>query len=252
MDAARIALLDEAGANAMPASSAWHLDGWVLRHSPDVPFRRANSVLTLGAGDALTLDERLSVVQSLADRTGRPARLQVARHARPSGLDEALEARGFAVEAPVDVCVADSAAVRAATRSHQGVERYGGPDERWIAAWRDTDTSDRPVELFADGYRAMLTRVAPELLAVSVGSVGVAIGVRERGCVGVFSMKTHPAHRRQGVAGALLHEIATWALEGGAEQMYLQVEEANDDARALYEGTGFVPHHRYWYRTRGL
>jgi len=77
----------------------------------------------------------------------------------------------------------------------------------------------------------------------------VALGVRERGWVGVFSMKTHPAHRRRGVARALLRDLARWGEEGGANRMYLQVESDNDAARGLYERTGFTRHHGYWYRT---
>ena len=256
--AASAAVLDELAANAMPAATVWHLDGWVLRHSPDVPMRRANSVLTLRAGTTLDLDERLAVAEHLYRSTGRPTRLQVGPSAAPDGLDDALAARGYAVEAPVDVCTAPTATVLAECAAPDGsgevpaasiVERHPFPDERWIAAWRDCDTSDRPVELYGDAYRALLSQVGPDVLAVSIPGVGVALGVRERGWVGVFSMKTHPAHRRRGVAQALLRDLARWGEDGAADQMYLQVETANAAARGLYERAGFTRHHGYWYRT---
>lgn len=261
---ASAAVLDELAANAMPAATVWHLDGWVLRHTPEVPMRRANSVLTLAAGTTLDLDERLAIAEDLYRSAGRPTRLQVGPTAAPDGLDDALAARGYEVEAPVDVCTAATAAVLAAcitppTRpgdeppdggpDGQAVERHPFPDERWVAAWRDCDTSDRPVELYGDAYRALLSRVGPDLLALATPGIGVALGVRERGWVGVFSMKTHPAHRRRGVARALLRELARWGEEGGADRMYLQVETDNDAARGLYEWAGFTRHHGYWYRT---
>jgi ribosomal protein S18 acetylase RimI-like enzyme len=254
------AVLDEIAANAIPAATVWHLDGWVLRHTPEVPMRRANSVLTLAAGTALDLDERLAIAERLYRDAGRPPRLAVGPHSAPDGLDDALAARDYAVEAPVDVCVATTAAVLATGHALPAavpaagfdgatVERHPFPDERWLAAWRDCDTSDRPVELYGDAYRALLRRVGPEVLALAIPGIGVALGVRERGWVGVFSMKTHPAHRRRGVAQALLRDLARWGEEGGADRMYLQVETDNDAARGLYERSGFTRHHGYWYRT---
>jgi len=255
---AAAAVLDELAANAMPAATVWHLDGWVLRHTPEVPMRRANSVLTLAAGAMLDLDDRLDIAEHLYRSAGRPTRLQVGPTAAPDGLDDALAARGYEVEAPVDVCTAPTSTVRAACAvpgkqpadvpDAHTVERHPFPDERWVAAWRDCDTSDRPVELYADAYGALLRRVGPDVLALAAPGVGVALGVRERGWVGVFSMKTHPAHRRRGVAQTLLRELARWGEEGGADRMYLQVETNNDAARGLYEHAGFTRHHGYWYR----
>jgi len=260
-------VLDELAANAMPAATVWQLDGWVLRHTPELPMRRANSVLTLAAGTTLDLDERLAIAEELYRSAGRPTRLQVGPNAAPDGLDDALASRGYEKEAPVDVCTAATSTVLTtcavtderpvdvedgapdgATRAHT-IERHPLPDERWVAAWRDCDTSDRPVELYGDAYRTLLRRVGPDVLALAVPGIGVALGVRERGWVGVFSMKTHPAHRRRGVARALLHGLAEWGEEGGADNMYLQVETDNDAARGLYERAGFTRHHGYWYRT---
>jgi GNAT superfamily N-acetyltransferase len=248
-------LLDEVAANAMPPTTSRLLDGWVLRHTPDVPMRRANSVLTLTAGDGLALDARLAIVEDHYRRVGRPVRLQVGDASAPADLDDALAARGYEIEAPVDVCTAPTTTVLArcardaAAPVLPALERQPVPDERWLATWRDCDTSDRPVELYGEAFRDLLGRVGPDLLAVAVPGTGVAVGVRERGRVGVFSMKTHPDQRRHGVGRALLHELARWADDGGATTMYLQVETDNHAARALYDGAGFTRHHGYRYRT---
>jgi GNAT superfamily N-acetyltransferase len=215
-------------------------------------MRRANSVLTLAAGDTLDLDARLAIVEDHYRRVGRPVRLQVGDASAPADLDDALAARGYAVEAPVDVCTAPTTTVLARCApggATPALERHPVPDERWLATWRDCDTSDRPAELYGEGYRALLGRVGPDLLALAVPGIGVAVGVRERGRVGVFSMKTHPDHRRRGVGRSLLHELARWADGERAATMYLQVETDNDAARALYDGAGFTRHHGYRYRT---
>lgn len=65
--------------------------------------------------------------------------------------------------------------------------------------------------------------------------------------VGIFCLAVAPAHRRQGLATALI----TTLLEcSGAHTGYLQVEEGNVAGRAMYERLGFSEAYRYCHRTR--
>jgi N-acetylglutamate synthase len=63
-------------------------------------------------------------------------------------------------------------------------------------------------------------------------------------------MATRPERRRQGADRAVRQGLSTWAAARGATRVYLQVEEGNAGARALYAAAGFGPGHSYWYRTR--
>ena len=45
-------------------------------------------------------------------------------------------------------------------------------------------------------------------------------------------------------------ELLEWGAERGATTAYLQVLGDNTRAFALYDGLGFVPHHRYRYLRR--
>jgi N-acetylglutamate synthase len=47
----------------------------------------------------------------------------------------------------------------------------------------------------------------------------------------------------------VLHTLAEWAVEHDAARLYLQVEESNAPALALYTRAGFVEAYRYHYRT---
>jgi aminoglycoside 6'-N-acetyltransferase I len=47
-----------------------------------------------------------------------------------------------------------------------------------------------------------------------------------------------PAHKRQGVATALLDELAAWGRELGCEEAWVGTEVDNEPARRLYEGRG--------------
>jgi GNAT superfamily N-acetyltransferase len=63
-------------------------------------------------------------------------------------------------------------------------------------------------------------------------------------------MGTRPEARRRGAATAVLHALAAWAAANGCPRSYLQVEEDNPGARALYARAGFTDAYRYHYRTK--
>jgi ribosomal protein S18 acetylase RimI-like enzyme len=60
-------------------------------------------------------------------------------------------------------------------------------------------------------------------------------------------MRTHPGHRRQGLASQILQALMTKAADHGASSAYLQVEAKNTGAIALYDAAGFKPVYRYVY-----
>ncbi len=62
---------------------------------------------------------------------------------------------------------------------------------------------------------------------------------------GFMAVEVAPEHRRRGLATAVMAALARRALDEGASAAWLQVEEDNEGARALYDGMGFAPHHRY-------
>ena len=56
----------------------------------------------------------------------------------------------------------------------------------------------------------------------------------------IANVAVSPAHRRRGVAAALLRDAAAWARENGAVRLALEVRVSNTAAIALYEKLGFV------------
>ncbi len=57
----------------------------------------------------------------------------------------------------------------------------------------------------------------------------------------VMNLATDPAHRRRGIAEALLRRLCQVLRERGAAFLLLEVRESNAPARALYDKLGFVP-----------
>jgi GNAT superfamily N-acetyltransferase len=58
----------------------------------------------------------------------------------------------------------------------------------------------------------------------------------------VHELYVKPAHRRSGVASALLAEAERFARGEGANRIRLGVLEGNGGARSLYDRLGFLPH----------
>ena len=67
------------------------------------------------------------------------------------------------------------------------------------------------------------------------------------GWCGVHGMRTLPAHRGRGLAGAVLSALGAQARERGVQRCFLQVEEGNARARALYARHGFATAWAYAY-----
>jgi ribosomal protein S18 acetylase RimI-like enzyme len=69
---------------------------------------------------------------------------------------------------------------------------------------------------------------------------------------GVMGMRTAPAFRRQGLARRLFRTLTAFAASAGAERGYLQVDQDNASAIALYEAEGFEAGYlyRYWGQPR--
>ena len=87
--------------------------------------------------------------------------------------------------------------------------------------------------------------VDPVVSLVAAGGAGRAVAVLQHGWCLVLSLEVDPAHRRRGIASAL---VRAWAQLAGARHLYLQVERGNDPGHALYAKAGFARSHGYHYR----
>lgn len=74
-----------------------------------------------------------------------------------------------------------------------------------------------------------------------VGVVRIAFAEADRRVATLFSMWVEPARRRAGIGRRLVEAAVAWASERGARSVELEVNQAMDPARGLYEACGFVP-----------
>jgi N-acetylglutamate synthase len=241
-----IALIEELAANAVPASIYQEVDGWRLRYGGGVT-RRANSVLAARAGAWLTFDERLAIAEAFYARYGLPCRFQICPASRPEGIAEALLARGYSTVPATNVQVGPLGPMRAGALGRTRIAAQ--LDAEWLAAYAAGEGDANPAKLPA--RRDILQRIAPRAGFAAIEADGqiaaVALGVVERGWMGIFSVATRPAYRQRGLARALLGDLAAWGRDQGATQGYLQVHSQNRPALALYAGLGFSTLYEYVY-----
>lgn len=249
MNSNEIFLIEELAANAWPPDVVQHLDGWRVRYAHGVT-RRINSVWPNLDFGRHPLREKLALVEAFYARRKAVSRFQICPTAQPEGLDVVLAERGYTLDAPTHVQTAVLAQVQTQPPP-PAVTITLQPElpTSWLDFYREVEAlNDHAIAV----RRRILERVAPPTgyaLAYQDGRlIGIGLGIAERGWVGIYTMLTHPEARRQGVATAVLRQLAVWGEQQGASRMYLQVMQSNHAAQALYGRCGFTTRYSYHYR----
>jgi GNAT superfamily N-acetyltransferase len=228
--------IERRAVNAWPARHIEERDGWLLRHTPGVTRRRSNSALPLfGATPSIPALEDFYAERAM------PVVVQVDPAEHHLDLDGHLAARGYDLAARTLVMTGDAATVLTIAADLGGIERVDD-QARWPAVFETVTGSVDDL--------SVINRIEPESILLTKPAQGLGLAVTEDGWTGIYCMATHPDHRRKGVATAVLAAAVRCSLDRGAPQLYLQVEEDNLPARALYEGLGFTQSHSYHYRVR--
>lgn len=239
-----IAELEARAFAAWPAAEVEPLGGWRLRATSGVT-RRANSAWT--AGEAGDLDAAIGRAEAFYAGRGLPPLFQVFPIS-PSGLDERLAVRGYAVDAPVAILATQLAPL--AIPPPDGVAAQ--VDERLGELWFGLSGGRSRFAGAQDVYRGILGRIRGRagyaLASLDGVPAATALGVCDGAWLGVFSVATLPEFGRRGAATALLRALASWAAGLGATRAYLQVERDNRIALDLYLRDGFREVYGYHYR----
>ncbi|GAB3180547.1 GNAT family N-acetyltransferase [Streptomyces incanus] len=243
-----------------PGRSAPGERPWGAVAGPRVGFtRRANSVLPLG-DPGVPLDEALTAVRRWYAERGLPAYVQTATGAEGTQevLGAELERRGWVREVTAELWVGGLASIADAGPEPSGGEPAGvdvllsrEADEAWLARYRRRGVSEVALKVLGSGPSVWFATVragdgGPEGGAPA-DAAPAAIGrcVVDGRWAGFAAVEVDPALRRRGLATAVMAALARRALDEGASAAWLQVEEDNAAARALYDRMGFAAHHAY-------
>lgn len=232
-----------------PAETVEHHFGWKLRYNGGVT-RRANSVLPIEAGGALSLDVRILSAEHFYRKHNLAACFMISPAARPEGLDAALESRGYRVEGGSLVQGAEIATVQAIRGSDAEIVLSRDLTDSWRAGYLEGEGADRRRKI--TGIMQRISSAKRFAVALE-GDVPVAVGLGlliDRRMI-LLGMQTSPSHRRAGHGAAIAKALAGWAAESGATRAILQVESDNDAAMALYAKAGYRTLYGYHYRVAG-
>jgi len=202
-----------------PDLATRRLGDWLLRSSAESTARRANSVLAMAPSGIA--DDYEQVVSFYAGLGKRP----IAAVLPDSAEDELFRSHGWVLESHDEDTVFELTGVAQARRSLAGVSLSG-------------------VDVLVEGddhlVRAEVRTADGRLLASGVAAY-------DDDWVGFRGIEVDPAERGRGLGLLVMAELLDWGAERGATTAYLQVLGDNTRAFALYDGLGFVPHHRYRY-----
>lgn len=238
----RIAALERVAAQGWPAPDTAQLGEWLLR-AADGWTSRANSALALGDPGA-PLTQAFDAVAAWYAERGLPPRVTTPLPLAAAVAD-ALAAAGWTPQPSVLVQTAPLRAIPTpgpAATDDPVVRLAAAPSEEWLAA---VAARKGPLPAAA---RHVLTAVEKVRFAEVYGDhelLGTARGVVTGEWLGISLVGVAPHARRTGLARRMTHALVRWARELGATRAYLQVEEENTAAVALYAGLGFTTHHRY-------
>lgn len=227
-----------------PAPDRERLGDWVA-HAADGWTARANSAYRAAPGPP-----DLERVSRWYRSRGAPARLQVTTGGADAdeALVAALDARGWTAERPAVVLVAPLAPL--ADREPDARVAVGRElTDAWLAGYPNAARAPEVAARVLRGGPSVWFGTVPAAAPATGGAAAaVARCVVDGRWAGFAAVEVAPERRREGLARALMAELARTALGEGASAAYLQVERDNAPAHALYRSLGFVEHHQYHYR----
>jgi N-acetylglutamate synthase len=234
-----------------PAQENFPLGPWRLRATQGYS-RRANSVRTAGepGGDLDWLD-LIAKAEAFYRQRDLPPMFHISPASVPSDLDKLLAERGYQTVMNSQVWSGDPAEVRNAMI----VPRPAGqmvireePDDAWLRCALDEYIGR--VEIRSQICRRVPKPRAFAAIMLANEPVARALSAVYDGIGWLYCMATVAEQQRRGFAAWLLHDLAQWVMDTGAETFYLQVLKDNSAAKALYSKAGFEKRYEYHYRVR--
>lgn len=236
-----IADIEERALNAWPSLRTVNVSGWELRLSGGFT-KRANSANALSPRGSFELVK--SQTEAIFARSGLPPIFRISPLAPPEA-DLILEASGYRYFDPSVFMTAPLVDIEMPSNCHIDL----APTKDWLEGFA---TANHVAEKMRDLHDLIVNAIALPAAFVTIQdqqkSVGFALGVLERGYVGLFDVVVLPEARGRGIGRSLTKAAMCWGRKAGADRAYLAVRSANRVATNLYSSLGFEECYPYHYR----
>jgi len=232
--------------NAWPAVSTLVMGDWVIRFANGYSGR-ANAATPLRMGAELD-EATLDLIAELYRSDGLPPCIRLTP-LTGAATRQAVLARGYRLK---DASFGLIAPLDALTPEFEAeLQLEAGPSAEWIAgvAARQSGNKTNADQLAAIVGKVRLPAAFATLL-IAGEPVAYGMSVAERGMAEMGSIVVDPAQRGRGLGRRLVKGLMSWAKVQDCGQAYLQVDQTNAVAIALYESLGFRK--LYAYETRIL
>jgi GNAT superfamily N-acetyltransferase len=242
--------LEELSLNTSPAIHQSIYDGWVLRAS-GTDTRRANSITALAAS-TLPMADKIAHCEAWYRTYGQPPIFRFTEAFMPSGLEAMLASRGYVREG-------DTYVMRTPLRDRTFGSIGAPPGTKVVERTEAEGLADmhrmkgaKPELQERDTRRQALWQGEQQYLSLKTinGVMCTGLARMEAGHLGIFNMRTVDKVRGKGFATVLLAHLLEWGRSRGAQAAFLQVDQANAPAIAVYRKFGFAPIYSYWYRVQ--
>lgn len=237
-----IARLETSTRDAVAPPAHDTLDGWLLSFDTSTVGRARSAVpLRHHHLDAAAVPD----ICARYTARGLAPRFRLPDVAGLADVQEALRRRGFAPTQATLVQVAPTAAV-AALADASLATWSATPTDSWAAVYTapgfDPVDGQHRVHALSRGQHTVYASLSHHGQPLCAGTA-----VYSQGWASLHGLRTVAPARGQGLAAQLMACLAQEALQRGLTETFLQVEEDNPAALALYRRAGFVTAWRYHY-----
>jgi ribosomal protein S18 acetylase RimI-like enzyme len=240
-----IASLERATLDAVAPLERQEIDGWLLPFDQST-IGRATSAVPLRHGN---LDIQLiSTIETLYAKRDLQAAFRVADVTALAGVRAELARLGYQAQQPTLVQVGSVAQMRAVCNEATASVNTK-PEAVWssvyLAGGFDPVDGAHRVQALSRSSHVVYACVVENGWSIAAGTAAMS-----QGWCSIHGMRTLPAQRGRGLAARVLGGLADAAAERQLARVFLQVEENNLAALALYRRAGFSTAWRYLYWRR--
>ena len=245
VDLPKIRRLEAVSFRSLPATSTFFNGSWAVRLTQTLPAKRLNSINPLDPRDSSNLEQRIALEMERFRRVDREMVFRLSPLAA-NELTRYLQSSNWTSFDPSIVMTLNLDQMH----MDQTIDRLPFKDVQiWVDEVLELGNQNRDIKFGnIELIRSIESNTGLFLLRDENGSPLCALRVViDNDLVGLFSLVTSTAKKRQGLASSLLSSALSWARQQGARTAWLQVESANTPAITLYKKFGFHEAYEYVY-----